>query len=152
MFLDCEIQEERQCTKDQDGNDTDDCWIVPKRVCTKTMETNTKVKMNTFVFKKKIYVKTSVFAQKKVVPRTECNAVPKKVCGPETCPIVKGERRCRDETRHVRFPQFNVLNLFEFEYLKWSFSCSWSKRSPRRSATWCLASSAGTRRPSCHRW
>ena len=40
---------------------------------------------------------------KKVVPSTDCQSLPKEVCGPETCPIVKGERICRDQVKNVEF-------------------------------------------------
>ncbi len=35
------------------------------------------------------------------MPKTVCDAKPKKVCGPETCPLEKGDRKCRDEIKHV---------------------------------------------------
>ncbi len=35
-------------------------------------------------------------------PAAECQSVPVEVCGPELCPIVKGERVCRSVVRHVR--------------------------------------------------
>ncbi len=37
----------------------------------------------------------------KVTPITECRQEETQVCGPEVCPIVKGERICRDVVKTV---------------------------------------------------
>ena len=36
-----------------------------------------------------------------VTPKTECRKVATKVCGPEVCPIVKGERVCKVKVETV---------------------------------------------------
>ena len=75
----CQVIKEERCKTDPEtGEETDECFKVPKRVCTQTKETN-----------------------KKAIPHMACDARPKEVCGPEICPIVKGDRKCRDEVRHV---------------------------------------------------
>ncbi len=55
------------------------CDNVPQRNCDVTRENNVKL-----------------------TPKTECNKVEVQLCGPEACPIVKGERICTNEIRTVR--------------------------------------------------
>ena len=40
------------------------------------------------------YLPTQVNA--KLSRSTECKSVPREVCGPEACPVVRGDRICRD--------------------------------------------------------
>ena len=60
----------------EDG--TEWCVDVPRQECSVTTET-----------------------VKKKTPKTECGVKQTEVCGPEACPIVKGEKMCRNEVRTV---------------------------------------------------
>ncbi len=63
------------------------CDNVPKRTCDVSSQTNVKL-----------------------TPKTECKKEVAKVCGPETCPIVKGERICKDEIKTVRILVAHVFH------------------------------------------
>ncbi len=68
----CRIVTERQC-------DGDDCRDVPRQECDINQKVNGKLSKT-----------------------TECKSVPRKVCGPEACPIVKRDPICRNEIKTVR--------------------------------------------------
>ncbi len=42
----------------------------------------------------------------KLTPKTECRKEMAEVCGPEACPLVKGDRICRDEIKTVKIHSF----------------------------------------------
>ena len=89
----CRTVKEERCTMDEKGNEW--CMNVPRQVCSK-----------------------STGPSKKVMPKTECRSLPKDVCGPETCPIVKGDRKCRNEIKHVCSSRALVLlTKFSIKFL-----------------------------------
>ncbi len=77
--VDCKTVLEDVCPPD---NEEGRCRKVSKQVCELSKETSLKAGAS--------------------APAMECDAVPVKICGPEKCPIVKGDRICRDVVRHVR--------------------------------------------------
>jgi len=61
----------------KDGSeDTDNCELVPRQACEINQETN-----------------------KKYTKETECSKEPREVCGPESCPLVQGDKVCDTETK-----------------------------------------------------
>ena len=72
----CDIVKEKKCSLDQRGKEW--CTDIPRQMCSKSSVT-----------------------KEKVVPKTECRSLPKEICGPKNCPIIKGDRRCWNKTRHV---------------------------------------------------
>ena len=90
--VNCDVTEEYVCAEDDDNK----CMNVPVKSCT------TKKQLTT-----------------KVVPSEECNVVPREVCGPERCPIVKSEPTCITETKFVisklKYPRA-VLKLIKVDF------------------------------------
>ena len=73
----CETVKEEKCQEDPHGGD-EWCHIVPRQVCTLVTKTSTKVH-----------------------PKTECSHKENRVCGPEECPLIRGEKKCREEVKTV---------------------------------------------------
>lgn len=76
--VDCTVERVPWCEDGTPEDEMENCPTVPKNMCEKRNVKSTKV-----------------------VPKQDCNSVPKKVCGPEVCPITKGDRKCRDEVKHL---------------------------------------------------
>jgi hypothetical protein len=72
----CEKEQVDVC-KDVDGQSV--CKIVNRQKCNISQQTNAKLSKS-----------------------TNCNSVPRKVCGPEACPIVNEGNSCRNEIKTVR--------------------------------------------------
>lgn len=51
-----------------------------------------------------------------MTPDTGCESVPKEICGPEACPVVRGEDVCRDEVQEVRIRE-KICVFGQFFYL-----------------------------------
>merc|ERR1719361_566457 len=60
----------------KDDKDCEEEEKIPRRSCTVDQETN-----------------------KKYTKETECSKEPREVCGPESCPLVQGEKECETETK-----------------------------------------------------
>jgi hypothetical protein len=72
----CENEQVEVC-KDVEGEPV--CKMVPRQKCTISQQTNAKLSKS-----------------------TDCNSVPREVCGPEACPIVSKGKICRNEIKTVR--------------------------------------------------
>jgi hypothetical protein len=74
----CSLQEqtitEQVCTPDEAGNAL--CRDITRQDCNISVETN-----------------------KKYTQKTSCDKVVREVCGPEVCPLVKGDRMCTEEVK-----------------------------------------------------
>ncbi len=112
----CETVLEEQCAEDKFGQEW--CDQVPRRECTLETQTSTKV-----------------------TPKTECRKEAAEVCGPEVCPIVKGERRCRSEVKTVRRESCNLYLPTSKKNVAYP-SNRLSKKCLRRRAQWFLESCA----------
>ena len=53
-----------------------------------------------------------------MTPDTSCASEPRQVCGPELCPIVRGEDVCRDEVREVGAKQRKSYPITVFALTK----------------------------------
>jgi hypothetical protein len=76
---DCHTEMGMICSKN-DGTGEEVCRKVAKQVCEVAQETNTKMSKS-----------------------TDCNKRPREVCGPEVCPLTRGENSCNQEVKKVNF-------------------------------------------------
>jgi len=72
----CEIEQTEVCNVNAGGVQV--CRTVPQQKCSISQQENRKLSRS-----------------------TDCKSVPREVCGPEACPIVKGDRICRNEVKTV---------------------------------------------------
>jgi hypothetical protein len=83
---DCHTDTEEICSKN-DATGEKVCRDVAKEVCTVSQETNTKMSK-----------------------QTDCNKRPREVCGPEVCPLTRGENACNQEVKKVYIWTFAFCN------------------------------------------
>ena len=72
----CEIEQVEACKENAAGETV--CRTVPRQKCELMQQVNAKLSRS-----------------------TECKSVPREVCGPEACPVVRGDRICRNEVKTV---------------------------------------------------
>ena len=88
----------------EDGSeDTESCEeLVPKQSCEIGQETNKKVLYNCIGQCQYHMGDASVTnINFQYTKETECKKEPREVCGPESCPLVQGDKVCNTETKTV---------------------------------------------------
>jgi hypothetical protein len=82
---DCYTDTQESCSLNE-ATGEEVCRDVAKEVCTVNQETNTKMSQE-----------------------TDCNKRPREVCGPEVCPLTRGENDCNQEVKKVHI--FTIVSL-----------------------------------------
>ena len=80
------------------------CRPVPKQVGIIEQSVRHSIELNPFQMCSVMQMTST-----KLTPETDCRQESKEVCGPEVCPIVKGERVCANEVKTVSVS--SALNL-----------------------------------------
>ena len=81
----CKTIYTKVCNNNETKSTAEECISVPKQVCSVMKMSNTKL-----------------------TPQTDCRQESREVCGPEACPIIKGDIICGNEIRTVNMSDLQL--------------------------------------------